>query len=346
MPKCNTDEKIVDNARTAALRLRKYSMAKAAISAAEFIELWNTHRSASKIADILKQDVRTVQNRRRGIEQRFKISLTSVDSRASAFKEYETIEHFPRREFGIETGKVLVFSDAHFWPGIRTTAYRALLQFIRQIRPDAIINNGDAFDGASISRHPRINWTSVPSVVDELHACKQRLGEIEDAAGKASLYWCLGNHDSRFESRLSANVPEYAGVKGVQLRDHFTRWGMSWSVWINDTVVVKHRGRGGYGATRLNTLNAGKTMVTGHLHSLKVTPLDDYNGTRWGVDTGTLADPKGPQFRDYLEDGATDWRSGFVLLSFFNGTLLQPETIRVVDEHHVDFRGALVKVDP
>lgn len=321
-------------------------MAKAAISRDEFIELWNTHRSAAKLAKIIGQDVRTVQNRRRSIERSARISLSATDSRAEAFREYEQIEHYPRREIGIETGRVLVFSDAHFWPGIRTTAFRALLQFIRQIKPDAVINNGDAFDGASISRHPRINWTSVPTVVDELHACKQRLGEIEEAASGSMLYWCLGNHDSRFESRLSANVPEYAGVKGAQLRDHFPRWGSCWSVWVNDDVVIKHRGRGGHGATRNNTLNAGKTIVTGHLHSLKVTPLDDYNGTRWGVDTGTLADPRGPQFRDYLEDGWTDWRSGFVLLSFFNGKLLQPETIRVVDEHHVDFRGALVKVDP
>jgi hypothetical protein len=49
----------------------------------------------------------------------------------------------------------------------------------------------------------------------------------------------------------------------------------------------KHRMKGGIHAAHNNTLHAGTTMVTGHLHSVKVTPFSDYNGTRWDVDTGT-----------------------------------------------------------
>ena len=56
---------------------------------------------------------------------------------------------------------------------------------------------------------------------------------------------------------------------------------------VNGNVVIKHRMKGGIHAAHKNTLHAGTTMVTGHLHSLKVTPFSDYNGTRWGVDTGT-----------------------------------------------------------
>ena len=89
---------------------------------------------------------------------------------------------------------------------------------------------------------------------------------------------------------------------------------------------------------------SGKTIITGHLHSLKVTPFDDYNGTRWGVDTGTLADPKGPQFQDYLEANPVNWRSGFIVLTFQDGKLLWPEVARVVDETTIDFRGKLVRV--
>ena len=102
--------------------------------------------------------------------------------------------------------------------------------------------------------------------------------------------------------------------------------------------------RGGIHATRNNTLNAGTTIVTGHLHSLKVTPLTDYRGNRWGVDTGTLADPNGPQFVDYLEDNSTDWRSGFVVLTFHQGRLLWPEVVYVLDDTHVSFRGRIIEV--
>jgi hypothetical protein len=311
---------------------------------AEFIELWRTKGSAREVAKTLDIGERQVHERRRSIEQRHNIRLDATKGSAHHYKHLSPTEHAARRHFECKDGTVLVFSDAHFWPGVRTTAFKALLMFIRELKPKAIINNGDSFDGASISRYPRIGWDSKPSVVEELKACRERLGEIEDAANGAKLYWPLGNHDSRFENRLAQNASEYEGVKGFSLKDHFTAWAPCWSVWINGDVVVKHRLKGGIHATRNNTLNAGKTTFTGHLHQLKVTPLDDYNGTRWGVDTGTLADPSGPQFTDYLEDGHTDWRSGFAVATFHDGRLLWPEVCRVMEFGKVDFRGTVIDV--
>jgi hypothetical protein len=84
-------------------------------------------------------------------------------------------------------------------------------------------------------------------------------------------------------------------------------------------------------------------MVTGHLHSSKVTPYTDYNGTRYGVDTGCLADPYGPQF-EYTEDNPRNWRSGFAVLRFHEGKLLQPQLVIVHDSNHVDYCGQLIKV--
>ena len=39
------------------------------------------------------------------------------------------------------------------------------------------------------------------------------------------------------------------------------------------------------------TLWSGRTIITGHLHAQGIRPHSDYNGTRWGVDAGTMADP-------------------------------------------------------
>jgi hypothetical protein len=80
------------------------------------------------------------------------------------------------------------------------------------------------------------------------------------------------------------------------------------------------------------------------LHSLKVTPFADYNGNRFGVDTGTLAEPNGPQFKDYLEDSPTNWRSGFAILTFHNGRLMWPELVHKWAEGQVEFRGKVYDV--
>lgn len=312
---------------------------------AEFIELWRTHGSASKMAAAVGVNERNINERRRRIEQRHNISLPAKNqAKGHHYKHLSPVEHSARRKLEIQNGSVIVWSDAHFWPGVRTTAFKALLMFIREMKPKAAINNGDSFDGASISRYPRIGWDSKPSVLEELKANRERLGEIEDAANGAKLYWPLGNHCSRFENRLAQNAGEYEGVQGFSLKDHFPAWAPCWSVWLNDDVVVKHRFKNGVHAAHNNTVNSGTTMVTGHLHSLKVTPFDDYRGTRWGVDTGTLAEPNGPQFIDYSEDNPKNHRSGFAVLTFYEGKLLWPELCRVLEFGKVDFRGQVIDV--
>lgn len=254
------------------------------------------------------------------------------------------IAHPHRIPLEVKDGYVLIGSDAHYWPEIVTTAHRAFVKFASELRPKVVILNGDVLDGATISRHPSIGWEDRPQLVDEVEACKERLAEIQKAAPAAELVWPLGNHDGRFETRLATVAPEYAQMHGVHLKDHFPKWRPCWSVWINNEVVIKHRIKGGVHATHNNTVNSGKTTVTGHLHSLKVTPFDDYNGTRWGVDSGTLAEPMGPQFLNYMEDSPRNWRSGFVVLRFVRGRLLWPQLVSVSGPDTVDYCNESVTV--
>jgi hypothetical protein len=319
------------------------------VSDEAFIELWRTHQMASRVSEATGIPVNMVYQRRRNLEMKYAIKLESKGDNAKLNAHLHTAHtHAARIHLGIENGVGLVFSDAHFHPGLRTTAYDGLIWAIREFKPSFIVCNGDAFDGASISRHPRIGWDNKPSVIQELKACEIALGEIEDEAKGARrnvrLTWPLGNHCSRFESRLAANAPEFQGVKGFTLKDHFPAWTPCWSCWPTEDVVVKHRYKGGIHATHQNTVASGKTMVTGHLHSLKVTPYTDYGPTRYGVDTGTLADPGGPQFVDYMEDNPASWRSGFAILTFWRGMLLWPEVAHAFAPGLIQLRGQVIDV--
>jgi hypothetical protein len=310
----------------------------------EFIEIWDKLKSAKKVSEELGVDIRNVHRRKKRIEERKGVSLETTRQGPLL----KTPDNPARKMLGIENGTVIVFSDAHFWPGIHTTAFKGLIWAIKEFQPKAIIANGDVFDGASISRFPRIGWDSTPSVIQELKACEIALGEIEDTAKKArhnsQLIWTLGNHDARFENRLAANAPQYEFVKGFTLKDHFPTWHPCWSCWPAVDVAVKHRWKGGVHATHNNTVNSGVSIVTGHLHSLKVTPFSDYNGNRFGVDTGTLAEPMGPQFENYLEDSPTNWRSGFAILTFHEGRLMWPELVHKWGEGQIEFRGKVYDV--
>jgi hypothetical protein len=243
----------------------------------------------------------------------------------------------------IYDGVCVVGSDAHYWPGVASTAHRAFVRFCERLCPTLVVINGDAFDGASVSRHSPLIWEEKPPVIGEIEACVDRLGEIAKAAPKARKAKPLGNHDSRFESRLATVAPEYAKVKGFHLKDHIPEWEPCWSIWVNNVVAIKHRLKGGVHARHNNTVAAGMTTVTGHLHNLGVTPFNDYRGCRWGVDTGMMAEPFGPQF-EYLEDGPRNWRSGFVILTFRAGKLMWPEVVHVLEPGVVEFRGERIEV--
>ena len=324
------------------------------VSEDEFVELWNTHKSAKKVAEAIGSDAVNVHRRRRAIERRRGIKLSSNYFNSHAYEHLQTAHtHNATPNLGIENGTVIVFSDAHFWPGLRSTAFDGLLWAIRELQPKAVICNGDAFDGAQISRHPRIQWDEKPSVVAELKACEMYLGEIEDEAKKARhnvrLMWPAGNHDLRLEARLAANAPEFQGVKGFTLKDHFPAWVPCWATWLTNDVVVKHRWHNGVHGAYNNTLKSGKSIITGHLHSLKVTPWTDYGPggelrTRYGVDTGTLAEPSGPQFMDYMEANPCNWRSGFAVLTFKDGRLLWPELAHKFADGQMEFRGKVYQV--
>jgi hypothetical protein len=244
-----------------------------------------------------------------------------------------------RLEQEIKNGVVLVGSDAHYWPGLVSTAHAGFVHLCRELKPKGVVLNGDVFDGATISRWARIGWDHRPKVKEELDACEERLVEIVDATRGALRWWTMGNHDARFETYLAAHAAEFEGVKFTSLKDHFPAWQPCWSLFINGNTAIKHRFKGGVHAAHNNTLWSGMSILTGHSHILNMARFSDYNGMRYGVQTGTLADPNGPQFIDYTEDNPKNWQPGFAVLTFHNGRLLQPEFAEVFSETQIQFRG-------
>lgn len=291
---------------------------------------------AGGMAEKYGQTEKSIYDRRRRIEARERIILTPP-SRGGHVQQLD--QHPAAIKLGIQDGHILIGSDSHYWPGIVSTAHRAFLEFAREYKPKVIIKNGDEADFPQISRHAPIAWEKRPTLSVEVDNLKAMLSEIEKVAPNARRIWPLGNHDSRFETRLATVAPEYANIHGVHLKDNFEKWEPCWAVFVNGDLVIKHRFKSGVHATHNNTMWAGRSIITGHLHSLKVAPLSDYNGTRWGVDCGTMADPYGPQFYNYTELNPLNWRSGFVLLTFVKGKMLWPETVWVSGPDTVQFRG-------
>jgi len=313
----------------------------------EFIALWDKHQSVAKLAKILQVSERSVHYRRRNMEKFHETKLPAADYRGAMYDaRKQSFSPLKQIDLGILDGTVIVFSDAHFIPSQRSTAFKGLLWAIQEFSPQVVICNGDAFDGASISRHD-VTEQPATTVIQELKATQAALGEIEEVAKAArhnvKLLWTWGNHDVRFGNRLAQHAPQFKEVLGFKLTDHFLDWEFCWAVWPTSEVIIKHRYKNGIHATHTSTLNAGVSTVCGHLHALKVTPFQDLRGNRFGVDCGTLAEIDGPQFT-YAELNPSNPRSGFAVLNFFNGQLLWPELVHRFDDGLIEFRGEVIDV--
>lgn len=312
---------------------------KKGITDQEFIKIWQKYKSPTKVSDYLGVTIRNVYQRRSDIQKRYDILLPAIAPNAT----YVQIKDYVSRATAdLSDGVIMVASDCHYFPDVVSPAHKAFVKLIKQIKPAMVVMNGDVFDGATVSRYPRVNWgvKKPPTVKQELEAVSDRLHEIEKASGNAKLIWTLGNHDQRFESRLVSAAPEYEGVAGFSLKEHFPRWNHCMSLMVNENLMIKHRFRSSVHSTYLNTLHSGVSFINGHLHRLQASIYSDYRGTRWGVDTGTLADIDG-EHMGYGEDDPKNHCSGFAVLTIVNGQLIQPELCAVLN-NVAYFRGKAV----
>ena len=290
-----------------------------------FIEAFKRLKSPQRVSEELGLTIRAVYSRRDKLQQNRGMSLPTEDHHSA-----RTYLPDNRRvaQHEVENGNVFIASDCHYWPGEETVAHKAFVKLITDMKPQTIILNGDVFDGAQVSRHPPLMGVATPTPKQEIEACQDRLHEISMASKNARKFWTFGNHDTRLFSRLASHAPELTDM--VSLFDYFPGWLTCWRVDINDDTVVKHRWHNGIHATYNNALKAGKTLVTGHLHKLQSVGFVDWRGRRWGVDSGTLAEPYGDQFT-YTEMNPVNWCSGFAVLTFKDGKLLPPELCEVID---------------
>lgn len=319
----------------------------------QFAELWQRGGcSPSQVAKLAGLAVSNVYRRRAYLASKG-IILPTVSRTNANHERYgwqdKAHAYKARVEDTVKDGQVIIGSDCHYWPGEIPLAHEALCILVKRLKPEIICLNGDVFDGARVSRHEPLGWQKLPTVIEELDTCKARLAEIERAAPKARKYWTVGNHDSRYDRRLATEISQFEDVPGMSLRDHFKAWPMSYSLMLNEScdqpVMVKHAFRGGIHAIYNNTLHAGISIVTGHLHAQLCRPFTDYRGTRYGVDTGCIADIDGAQF-SYTLDGPVNWRSGFGVLTFDGkGRLMPPELCEVQrfkDGQRAVFRGEVI----
>lgn len=230
--------------------------------------------------------------------------------------------------------KWIIGSDLHVWSGEPPDIYRAFCMVAKRLKVVGIVLNGDIIDGARISRHGTPLRSKSPKISQEIETAKRWLKMLPNAEYKC---WTMGNHDIRLDNYIAANASELDDYI-VSLKEHFSDWEMAYTFELNNNTEIRHRFRSGVHAAWNNTLHSGVNILTGHTHQLSVIAQRDRRGSRYGIETGTLADPHGPQF-EYTEGAPSRAQMGFVVISFDEtGQMMPPETCEMVRGRPI-FRG-------
>ena len=229
-----------------------------------------------------------------------------------------------------------ICSDLHIWPGPQTLIFEAFCKVAADLKVKGIVLNGDIIDGARVSRHGSMLGSKAPKIDKEIEAAQAWLKCLPRTKHRL---WTLGNHDMRVDNYLCTQANELDDYVG-NLASRFTDWTMAYAFDINGTEV-RHRFRGGIHTAWNNALHSGVNIISGHTHQLQVTAMRDRNGSRWGIETGCIADPKGPQF-EYTEGAPTRAQMGFAIITFdAEGRMMPPELCEMVGGRPV-FRGQYV----
>ena len=98
------------------------------------IDAMRALKSPKKVAKELNLDERQVYKRLATIEERtgesFKVDSVTVQKRGQYQPEYDSLE------LKVVDSVMVMYSDAHFWPGLDSCANRALLKLLPEIKPN------------------------------------------------------------------------------------------------------------------------------------------------------------------------------------------------------------------
>lgn len=182
---------------------------------------------------------------------------------------------------------VVAIGDTHF-PYNNPVTIRGILDFIKQTKPDVVVQMGDLYDMYSASKYPRSYNITTPEHEmswGRLDAEKMWAG-VRKAAPKAKCFQLMGNHDDRPLKRTLESTPELEHVVARYVSDLLAFPGVE-TVGGREPLVIDgvNYEHGALKAGQHAIANNMPTVV-GHSHVGGVI----FNGRLWELNAGWCGD--------------------------------------------------------
>lgn len=217
--------------------------------------------------------------------------------------------------------RVLIINDLHIpYQDIFTVAL--ILRVIKDCKPDVIILNGDIADFYQISRFNKDPRT-IKELQNDLNDVRQFLRQVREAAPRAQLIYCEGNHEDRLRNFLWSKSPELSSLDCLQLVEllglrifniDFVPYNAI--IKVNDVFKIEHGDcvskHSGWTAKAMYEKRGGCGIV-GHSHRMGSHLKTSDGDTKGWFENGCLCDLN----PEYVKE--PNWQQGFSMVTFIDG---------------------------
>lgn len=241
------------------------------------------------------------------------------------------------------TDRVAVVAD-HQIPFHDEAAIGAVNAYLRVLRPDLIIINGDFMDFPSLSTKFKRNHSDRGQLAVELAEGQRQLAALRKAARGADIIYNEGNHELRWRTyieeradELSPLVPNWLNLKtalemdkyGVEFREG---WDTGGALWERGGLVVTHGNWHAKGTAARSHREYYGSALFSHVHRPTMDSVSGYDGgVHIARSTGCLCNVSGPNLPPRASTTPTaDSVQGFAVVDF-GATRYQVHLLEVVE---------------
>lgn len=196
---------------------------------------------------------------------------------------------------------------------VEQPVWKAVLDFIKDFKPDQINLLGDMIDFYEISRFDKNPMRRVVLGREIDFTREVVLAEVRRAAPKARIKWSEGNHENRLKRFLWSRAPELASLPGLDMRSLFNLGKLKieyleGNIEVGDVQLTHgHMARKHSGFTAKAMLeDYGSSVIHNHTHRLGAHYKTDRGGKYLAFENGCLCSFD----MEYIK-GSPNWQHGF-----------------------------------
>ena len=245
---------------------------------------------------------------------------------------------------------VVVLAD-HQIPFHDEKAIEAVNKYMRVLKPDEVVINGDMMDFPMLSTKFRRNHTTRYALQKDIDEGKYVLKSHTKAAPKAKFEWLEGNHELRLRSFVQEQADAFEPLLETSLalpsllglRELGVEWTGGWdegsALWERDGLVITHGNWHAKTTAAKNHMQYYGSVIFSHIHRPTIYAENDYTGTpHIARSIGCLCNVRGP--KQPPRAGTTpgsDWVQGLGVI-YFTKNRYQVYTPDIID-------GVLIGLD-